>query len=407
MKRLALNLRIALRSLANFRLRTALAVLGVFFGTFSLIIVLNLADSLAVKTEQETESLGKNLLIVRSGFARRHGANVRFMTTATNLTMDDARAVADSIPYVARICPTGYKNFPIRYEGTTLTSILATGTTPEYEDIRNFNVQDGRFVTEEDGRQLRKVVVIGSGIAEKLFGEEDPLGRMILIWRVPCEVVGVMEAKGVDLSGVDQDTQVFVPLQTFLQNFVNHEYVNTFYVQTMDTPSLKPAREGIEDLLRKRHRIQKGTRDDFAVIDLKDVMALKSQAMDLISILGKIAAAASFLIGGLGILSIMILIVSERRMEIGVRRAVGSRKRDIVFQFLMESAFISVSGGMIGVAAGVAVSIAIAAILQYPTRISPAGLALSFFLSIASGVLAGLYPSMRATKIHPVDVLRS
>jgi len=230
---------------------------------------------------------------------------------------------------------------------------------------------------------------------------------MILIWRVPCEVVGVMEAKGVDLSGVDQDTQVFVPLQTFLQNFVNHEYVNTFYVQTMDTPSLKPAREGIEDLLRKRHRIQKGTRDDFAVIDLKDVMALKSQAMDLISILGKIAAAASFLIGGLGILSIMILIVSERRMEIGVRRAVGSRKRDIVFQFLMESAFISVSGGMIGVAAGVAVSIAIAAILQYPTRISPAGLALSFFLSIASGVLAGLYPSMRATKIHPVDVLRS
>ncbi len=407
MKRLALNLRIALRSLANFRLRTALAVLGVFFGTFSLIIVLNLADSLAVKTEQETESLGKNLLIVRSGFARRHGANVRFMTSATNLTLDDARAVADSIPYVARISPAGYRNFPIRSEGITLTSILVTGVTQEYEDIRNFHVQEGRFVTEEDGRQLRKVVVIGSGIAEKFFGEGDPLGRTILVWRVPCEVIGVMEAKGVDLSGVDQDNQVFVPLLTFLGNFVNRDYVNTFYVQTPDIASLKPAREGIENLLRKRHRIQKGMRDDFAVIDLKDVMALKSQAMDLISILGKIAAAASFLIGGLGILSIMILIVSERRMEIGVRRAVGSRKRDIVFQFLMESAFISVSGGMIGVAAGVVVSIAIAAILQYPTRISAAGLALSFFLSVASGVLAGLYPSMRATKIHPVDVLRS
>ncbi|HOG17297.1 MAG: Macrolide export ATP-binding/permease protein MacB [Syntrophaceae bacterium PtaU1.Bin231] len=407
MKRLALNLRIALRSLANFRLRTALAVLGVFFGTFSLIIVLNLSDSMAEKTEQETESLGKNLLIVRSGFARRYGANVQFMTTATNLTVEDARAVADGIPYVTGVCPTGYKNFPVRYEGTVLNSILVTGVPPNYEDIRNFRVQEGRFVTDEDSRNLRKVVVIGSGIAEKLFGEADPLGRTIMIWRVPCEVIGVMEAKGVDLSGVDQDNQLFVPLQTFLKNFVNREYVNTFYVQTVDTASLKPAKEAIEDLLRKRHRIAKGTRDDFAVIDLKDVMALKSKAMDLISILGKIAAAASFLIGGLGILSIMILIVSERRMEIGVRRAVGSRKRDIVFQFLMESAFISVSGGMIGVAAGVAVSLAVAAVLHYPARISLAGLTLSFLLSIASGVLAGLYPSVRATKIHPVDVLRS
>ena len=155
MKRLALNLRIALRSLANFRLRTALAVLGVFFGTFSLIIVLNLSVSLAEKTEQETESLGKNLLIVRSGFARRHGPSVRFMTSATNLTLADARAVADGIPYVADVCPTGYKNFPLRYEGVVLSSVLVTGTQPNYQDIRNFRVRDGRFVTDEDSRNLR------------------------------------------------------------------------------------------------------------------------------------------------------------------------------------------------------------------------------------------------------------
>jgi putative ABC transport system permease protein len=251
------------------------------------------------------------------------------------------------------------------------------------------------------------VALIGRTTAEKLFGEENPVGKTILIWRVPCQIIGVMAEKGADIAGNDQDNQLFIPLKTFLRNFVNQENVNIIYVQAINAEAIDPLRGEIEALLRVRHGIRKDMKDDFGVVDLKEVTALKSQAMDLISVLGRIAAAASFLIGALGILSIMILIVNERRVEIGIRRAVGSRKRDIILQFLMESSFISVSGGAIGMAAGLLMSLAIAQILRYPAGISVRGLLTAFAASVASGILAGIYPSLKATTIHPVDIIRS
>ncbi|MBU2252960.1 MAG: ABC transporter permease [Proteobacteria bacterium] len=407
MKRTLLNLKIAFGSLGNFKLRTALATLGVFFGTLSLVVVGNLSDSLALKTEQEIANLGNNLIIVVSGQIRRYGPNTPLISRATNLTLGDAEAIVESLPAAARVSPSGFKAFPVRRGSTVLKAIAVNGVTPDFSEVRNFEIAEGSPLTEEDDRLQRKVALIGRTTADKLFGEENPVGKTILIWRVPCQIIGVMAEKGADIAGNDQDNQLFVPLKTFLRNFVNKENVNIIYVQAVSAEAIDPLRGEIEALLRVRHGIRKDMKDDFSVVDLKEVTALKNQAMDLISVLGRIAAAAAFLIGALGILSIMILIVNERRVEIGIRRAVGSRKRDIILQFLMESSFISVSGGAIGMAAGLLMSLAIAQVLRYPASISVRGLLMAFAASVASGILAGIYPSLKATTIHPVDIIRS
>ncbi len=407
MKRTFLNLRIALRSLYSFKLRTSLAVLGVFLGTFSLILVSNLADSLARKGQLELDKLGKNLLAIRSGTVLRPGHATRLFTEAANLSLDDARAIANGAPRITAISPASFKNFPIRYGGVTLSSILVTGAFPNYPEVRNFFPGEGAFLTEDDNQQLARVAVIGRKIAEKLFRGVDPLGKTILIWRVPCRVIGIMEEKGVDASNVDQDNQIFVPLNTFLRRFVNKNYVNYLFVQTAESDALAPAKAAIEQILRLRHHLKPDQKDDFTVLNPKDILALKSQATALITVLGRIAATVSFLIGAIGILSIMILIVNERRVEIGIRRAVGSRRRDIVLQFLLESSFISFLGGLAGVVLGLLISLAVFAFSQLPTSISLGGLIASFTASVAVGILAGIYPSQKATTIQPVDVIRS
>ncbi|MGB9714898.1 MAG: ABC transporter permease [Thermodesulfovibrionales bacterium] len=407
MKRIFLNLKIAIRSLLNFKLRTALAILGVFLGTFSLVVVSNLSDSLAKKTEEEAENLGKNLLIVRSGVVRRFGTITRLLSEATTLTVEDSEAILQSSPFIKAVSPSGNKTFPIRYGDITLKSVLVMGVMPNYPEVRNFYVEEGSFITEEDNKNLNRVAVLGREVAKNLFGEDNPIGRFILIWRVPCQVIGIMEEKGVDISGFNQDNQIFMPLNTFLRRFVNKNYINSISIQVIDEKSIPLVKTDIEALLRKRHKIQDEQKDDFTVIDLKDVMALKTQAMSMVNILGKVAAAVSFFIGGIGILSIMILIVNERRVEIGIRRAVGSRKRDIILQFIIESAFISLSGGTVGVVASFITTLIIFTVSKLPFTISLTGLLISFFASVGVGIIAGIYPSKKATKIQPMDVIRA
>jgi putative ABC transport system permease protein len=407
MKRIILNLKIALGALGNYRLRTALAVLGVFFGTLSLVIVGNLSDSLSLKTEQEIDNLGKDLVIVFSGQLRQHGPRGSLTSRAATLTQEDATAISEGLPAAMQVSPSGMKAFPIRYRNVVLKAVAVNGVTPNFTAVRNFEIAAGSPLADDDETNQRKVALLGPTTAEKLFGTENPVGKTILIWRVPCQVIGVTVAKGSDISGTDQDNQIFVPLKTFLRTFTNQEYLNAIYIQAADENAIPSLQNNVKALLRIRHKIGAGMKDDFTVVDLKDVNTLKNDAMGMIKILGRTAAAASFLIGSLGILSIMILIVNERRIEIGIRRAVGSRKRDIILQFLLESSFISVTGGLIGILAGILASLLIARILDYPATISLPGLILSFAASALSGIIAGIYPSVKAIQINPVDIIRS
>lgn len=404
---LYLNFRIAIGSLCNFRVRTLLAIFGVFLGTFSLIVVANLSKSLLKKTEYEAQKLGKDIIVVRSGIVKRFGARTRIMSESTTLRIEDARAIMDGTKDVVDVSVSSSKAFPLRYGGTSLSNVPVIGVMHNYTTIKGFDVENGIFITERDVREVRKVVVLGRAVAERLFGNNDPIGKYILIFRVPFQVIGVMEEKGVDVSGVDQDNQVFVPISTFLRRLVNQDYINTIYVKIRGAEYTEGVKASITDILRKRHRLKEVQNNDFTVIDTKDIMSVQTQAVSLIKTLGRISAVISFLIGGIGILSIMVLMVSERRIEIGIRRAVGARRRDIVMQFLMESSFISLTGGIGGLLLSFPVSGLIFKITGLPFAVSLMGIVFSTFASITVGALAGIYPSKRAVTYEPIDVIRS
>jgi putative ABC transport system permease protein len=407
MKRIYLNLTIALRSLFNFKVRSLIALLGVFLGTFSLIVVSNFSGSFSRKTTMEINKLGENLLIIKPGIVTRFDRRSTLLSDASNLTLYDASVIAESSIFIKEISPSSSKIFPIRYKEKVLPPTLIVGVTSNYSKTRHHFHQKGRFITESDHINQKNIAVIGSKIADELFENENPVGKYLLIYRVPCLVVGIMEEKGSDISGTDLDNQIFIPLNTFLKKFVNKTYLDTIYAQAVNEASIPFAKSEMERILREQHHLTSNKENDFTIIDLKDVMELKTQTINMITVLGRTSAAVSFIVGGIGILSIMILIVNERKIEIGIRRAVGSKKKDIILQFIFESSIISLCGGICGLAFGITVSIIIFAVSGLPFFISAIGLIFSFTASVATGILAGIYPSQKAVAIQPVDIIKS
>ncbi|MBF0336596.1 MAG: ABC transporter permease [Nitrospirae bacterium] len=403
-RHVTLNLSIALKSFSSFKLRSALAVAGVVLGTLSLITVTNISASLRLQTLKEVESFGKNLLIVRSGLMGMH-ARPGALGEATNLTIADVRAIKNSTFYINNIAPATSKNFPVRYLDTTITTTLM-GVGSEFFQIRKLDLSRGQYFAPADDKELKRKAIIGAKVAQKLFGDADPMGKYIYVYRVPCEVTGVLRPVGADAAGVDSDNIVYVPLNTYLRRFVNKQYVSVIYIEANDDASLSPLASQTEDLLRLRHNIKKGQRDDFTVINLKDVNDIKTQAIRLVRMLGLIVSLVSFTISAVGILSIMILMVNERRVEIGIRRAVGSKKRDIMIQFLTESSFISFVGGVIGCVIGVALSLLVALVTGMPFVVSGTGVVIAFTASLCIGLFSGIYPSKKAIEIEPIYILR-
>jgi len=401
-----LNLSIAVKSLRSFRVRSLLAMSGVLLGSLSLVIVYNISLSIAARTEREIEKLGKNMIIVRSGVVRRFGSNVRLFSDAATLTVEDAEAISKGVEFVELVAPVSSSTFPVRAGEKTLYNVLISGTTADYQHIRNHYVQSGEMFSDVGGGRLERTIVVGKKIEDELFAEGDAVGKYVLVYRAPCRIIGVLEEKGEDASGVDQDRQILMPLETFQRRFVNRTNINMVLIRTTSEPMAPYVKRQIELLLRERHHITEGRDDDFTVLSSKDLMELKEQAMRIVNVLGKIAALVSFAIGGVGILSIMILIVNERRMEIGLRRAVGSRRKDIVVQFMMESAFISLAGSFAGLLFGTAITGIVYLLSSLPFAFSPVGVFLSFLISTLIGIGAGVYPSRKAVGIQPIDIMR-
>ncbi|SNZ03973.1 putative ABC transport system permease protein [Persephonella hydrogeniphila] len=393
------------RIFKEYRLRSALSILGVAFGTFALITMVSVSYSLKEKSRLEVEKFGKNLVVVKSGKIRVFRRHSRSITTAKTLKISDALAIKQQIDHVVKVLPSFHISYPIRRKGTTIFSTII-GVGREYPEIRNINVEEGRFYTEKEEKTGEKVIVLGYKIARDFFGKEDPVGKTILIFRVPCKVIGVMEEKGSDVSGEDQDILIYTPLKTAMRRLANVDYINTIYIQVDKKENIPFVKRKIRELLRKRHHIKKGEKDDFTVLSPDDYLRMETEAIHIFSILGGVSAAISFIIGGIGILSIMILIVNERIEEIGIRRAVGAKKSDILLQFLLESAFISISGGLSGAILGTFLSVLIFSVFSLPYTLSLQWIIFSFSLSVLTGILAGLYPAVRASGIKPVEALR-
>ncbi|OLN30833.1 Cell division protein FtsX [Desulfovibrio sp. DV] len=402
------SLRIALKALATHKMRTVLAMLGVFLGAFALTGVLHISLAMEQKAVEETEKLGPNLLMAMTGNIRFRRGDIRPDAGNTNLKLPDAVALLRGLPSAVDGVP--YLSFPMPIRSASKKIMCqVVATWPAYPSIRGNTPQYGRFFdqSEEDDKAL--VCALGPAIASRLFGTaEAAVGQSVFIYRARLQVVGVMEEKGSDISGANQDEQVFVPLSTYMRRMSNKNYIHGVYLRLADGADFDAAREAAASILRRRHEIKtdKGQADDFKVLTGKDTMNLKQQALDLVQTLGFISSSLSFGIGGLGILSIMILLVRSRRLEIGIRRAVGARRGDIIRQFLIESGLMATVGGAAGTAAALAVLLVVYRLGEFPSVFNPILIGGALAGSAVLGILAGAYPAWQAANVEVLSVLR-
>jgi len=402
------SVKIALSSLKAHRLRASLAVVGVFLGALALTGVQHVSKAMYLKARQETAKLGTNLFIARSGqISFRRTGSARVQKETTTFTLGDATALLDGLPGAVLGAPFVTAEMPIRAADVKIPSQIVA-TWPPYEAVRNFHPQYGRFLTWQDESARAKVCVLGRNIAERLFGDpEAAVGRQVFFFRAGARVIGVMEAKGADVVGTDQDDQVLVPLSTFMRRFSNRDWITGIYIQLSDPEGSAMAKAAAAQILRRRHHISPGQSDDFTVLTAQDTVQLQQQALDLVQTLGRISSSISFAVGGLGILSLMVLLVRTRRLEIGLRRAVGARRRDIMRQFILEAALMAGTGGTLGVAAAGVLGLVISGIGKMPLVFDPVFLFGPLIGSVLLGLGAGAYPAWEAAHVEVLDVLRN
>lgn len=404
---LILNVRIALASLASRKMRSFLAMLGIFLGALAFTAVQNISKAMVLKAEQEVEKLGPNLFLARSGRAHMSRDSARFSDSSRSFTLSDARAVAAHVPAYLNTAPFVVRTMPVRALDIKIPTQLVA-TTHTYPMVRNFHPAWGRFFTEAEVDGLDRVCVLGKAIAERLFKTpEQALGREVLFFRAMVRVIGVMEEKGSDITGTNQDEQVFVPITTYMRRFANQDWITGVYLNLPPGVDQEAAKNDVTMLLRERHAIGPGEDDDFSVMTAKDTIRLQEQALSLVSTLGLISSSISFAVGGLGILSIMVLLVRLRRTEIGIRRALGARKKDIIAQFLAEAGILAGLGGAFGLTAAFGLTVLVSLVGGFPFVFDPVIFLATLFGSAGLGIVSGAYPAWQAAEVEILTTLQS
>ncbi len=401
--------KLALAALTVNKVRTLLTMLGVIIGVAAVVTMMAVGTGAQARVEEQIRSLGSNLIVVISGSITTSGVRLGSGTQLT-VTEDDARAMEREIEGVLVATPVVRDGVQV-VAGSANWSTAAFGVTPGFLEAREWPVATGRLIGPDDVDSAAKVVLLGQTVAQNLFGTADPLGQVIRIKKVPLVVVGVLARKGQSTQGQDQDDAVLVPLTTAKRKILgtsqaNARAVGAILVKARGAGVLKGTEQQIRTLLRQRHHIQNGQDDDFTLRNLSDLVASQEAASRVLSLLLAAIASVSLVVGGIGIMNIMLVSVSERTREIGLRRAVGARRRDILTQFLIEAVTVSISGGLVGILVGVLASAAIAYFAGWLAPVQARAVVPAFLFAAAVGVFFGFYPARKASRLNPIDALR-
>ncbi len=399
----------ALRALRRNKLRSALTMLGIIIGVAAVVTMVSIGRGADAAVQQQIRSLGNNLIMVVPGTTTASGVRSGWGSAST-LTVADGMAIQRDCPAIAEITWVKRQLVQVVY-GNTNWSTSGQGVTPAYHAVRDWPLAAGRFFDERDQAGASPVAVIGQTVVDALFAPgEDPIGATIRVKNVPFEVIGVLSKKGQTTWGQDQDDVVLMPFSTAERRTLGTQILGTvdmIYVSTASTEDLDPATQQIRELLRERHHVQPKQDDDFTVRNLNEIAEASKMASRVMTNLLLSVASISLLVGGIGIMNIMLVSVTERTREIGVRMAVGARTGHILVQFLVEAVVVSAVGGLIGVGVGLVGTSLISRLAQWPTLVSGPAIALAFSFSAAVGIVFGFYPARRAAALDPITALRS
>ena len=397
-------IKIAFRALRRNKMRTVLTMLGIIIGVGAVIAMVALGRGAKAQVEARIAALGQNVIMVFSGSVNRNGVFSGFGGAGT-LTVDDATAIQNEVPNVAAVSPEVRSGAQIAAgENNWSTSVM--GEDVDYLTIRVWDIAEGAMFTEADVRSAAKVCVLGKTTADKLFLGESPVGQNIRIKNVPVKVLGVLKAKGVSMMGSDQDDTVIVPYTTGMKRFAGVTMLRSINVSAASADQLADVQNAIADLLRQRHRIQPGRDDDFILRNQKEIAEAQTATTDVMTALLAGVATISLLVGGIGIMNIMLVSVTERTREIGIRMAVGARGHDILLQFLIEAVTLSSIGGVLGIALGIGGAKMLTLIKHWPTLVSTNSIIIAFVFSAAVGIFFGFYPARKASQLDPIEALR-
>ncbi len=399
--------KMALVSLKVNKMRSILTSLGIIIGVSAVIIMLAVGQGASVKIQKDMSSMGSNLLMVSSASVTSGGVRMGRGTKPT-LTLKDSKAIEKNCPSVGFVAPYSSEAKQVTYGNQNWSTSIA-GTTPEYMAIRDWKINLGRNLIEEDISNMSKVAIIGNTVANELFGDLDPIGRTVRIGGVPFKVIGLLESKGQNSMGHDQDDFVIIPITTGQKKVFGTNFpgtVSMINIKAKDSNSINAAEQEVTELLKLRHKIGKKQEDDFQVRNLTQMMETMQSAVKTMSLLLGSIAGVSLPVGGIGIMNIMLVSVTERTKEIGIRMAIGAKSTDIQIQFLIESLLLSIIGGILGLLFGIAGAKLIEFFGSMTVYISGFSIALSLGFSGIIGVIFGYYPAYKASLLNPIDALR-
>ena len=398
------SVQIAVTALLGNKLRSILTMLGIIIGVGAVIAMISIGMGVKQNVTNSIASLGSNMLIVTPGSTNKGGVRSA-AGSSQKLKYEDAEAIKKKIKNIDYVSPTVNGSYQI-INGHENWNSSVYGVTPEYLKIRDLTIGTGSFITQNDLNSRNRVAVIGTTVATNLFESENPVGKNIRINNQPYKVIGVIESKGQSSMGQDQDDVVIIPLTTAQERLMGITYIRSINIQVSSADKIESVQGQVETLLRQRHHIVGDKEDDFSVRNLTSLMETMTSTTTMLTLFLGSIAAISLLVGGIGIMNIMMVSVTERTREIGIRKALGATFQNIMMQFLIESVVIGVIGGLMGVAVGVGIALAIAKTGLFQTVITAAPILISFSFSVGIGLFFGIYPARKAARLDPIEALR-